>query len=41
MEFVLFFLALAVIAALQGEVSKLKKRVDVLESGGAGTGDGQ
>ncbi len=31
MEFVLFFLALAMIAGQYGEISKLKKRIDALE----------
>ena len=32
MEFVLFFLALAMLSAQQHEISKLKKRIDSLES---------
>jgi len=32
LEFVLFFLALALFATQQKEVSKLKKRVDALEA---------
>ncbi len=33
MEFVLFFLAVAMIAGQHGEISKLKKRVEALQHG--------
>ena len=32
MEFVLFFLAVSMIAGQHGEISKLKKRIDALET---------
>ena len=36
MEFVLFFLAVAMIAGQHGEISKLKKRIEKLESPASG-----
>ena len=41
MEFVLFFLAVAMIAGLHGEISKLNKRIEKLESPASGEAERQ